>query len=68
MPEILFPEKWWLLSQEQYNEAKAALKGLIAKEASSGNAEVEFLNFITNEREGSVGRRERERTGDCSPY
>jgi hypothetical protein len=40
MPEVLFPEKWWKLSPEEYNDAKTALKGLIAKEADSGNAEV----------------------------
>ncbi len=40
MPEILFPEKWWKLSPEEYNESKLALKGLIAKDPDSGNAEV----------------------------
>ena len=43
MPEILFPEKWWQMSQEDYNEAKGHLKGLIAKEADSGNAEVVYI-------------------------
>ncbi len=42
MPEILFPEKWWKLSPEEYNESKLALKGLIAKDPDSGNAEVVF--------------------------
>ncbi len=40
MPEILFPEKWWQMSQSDYYEAKAHLKGLINKEGDSGNAEV----------------------------
>ncbi len=40
MPEILFPEKWWKMTPEEYNEAKLALKGLIAKDPDSGNAEV----------------------------
>ncbi len=40
MPEVLFPEKWWKLTPEEYNDAKTALKALIAKEADSGNAEV----------------------------
>ncbi len=40
MPEVLFPEKWWKLTTEEYNDAKTALKALIAKEADSGNAEV----------------------------
>jgi len=40
MPEVLFPDKWWKLSQEEYIEAKTALKGLIAKDPDSGNAEV----------------------------
>ncbi len=40
MPEILFQDKWWKLSQEEYNEAKVALKALIAKDPESGNSEV----------------------------
>ncbi len=40
MPEILFPDKWWQLPQEDYNSAKAALKGLISKDPDSGSAEV----------------------------
>ncbi len=40
MPEILFPEKWWQMSQTDYDEAKGNLKGLIHKEGDSGNAEV----------------------------
>ncbi len=40
MPEVLFPEKWWRLSHEEYNEARIALKALIAKDPDSGNAEV----------------------------
>jgi hypothetical protein len=43
MPEILFPDKWWQMSQVDYTEAKQSLKGLIHKEADSGNAEVVFL-------------------------
>ncbi len=40
MPEILFPDKWWQLPQEDYNSAKAELKGLISKDPESGSAEV----------------------------
>ncbi len=40
MPEVLFPDKWWKLSQEDYIEAKTTLKALINKEPDSGNSEV----------------------------
>jgi len=40
MPETLFPEKWWAMPEAQYNEAKVALKALIAKDPTSGTAEV----------------------------
>jgi hypothetical protein len=40
MPDIIFPDKWWQLSQEDYNSARADLKGLIHKDPDSGSAEV----------------------------
>jgi hypothetical protein len=52
MPEILFPEKWWQMSQSDYDEAKGHLKGLIHKEGDSGNAEV----TIKGEEKGEVGK------------
>jgi hypothetical protein len=52
MPEILFPEKWWQMSQEDYNEAKQSLKALIAREPDSGNAEVSYSKmFVEGERD-----------------
>ncbi len=53
MPEVLFPKDWWKLPQDEYNEAKIALKGLIAKDPDSGNAEV---------RERKKGEAERQET------
>ncbi len=55
MPEILFPEKWWQMPQEDYNSAKAALKGLISKDPDSGSAEV-FIKkvFRTGEGKGDL--------------
>jgi hypothetical protein len=50
MPEVLFPEKWWNLSPEEYNEAKLALKALIAKDPDSGNAEVSVGNLEREEK------------------
>jgi|688.fasta_scaffold257993_1 hypothetical protein len=40
MPEVIFPDKWWKLSQEDYVEAKTTLKALISKDPDSGNSEV----------------------------
>ncbi len=37
------------MTPEEYNEAKLALKGLIAKDPDSGNAEV--MNFLLEEKE-----------------
>ena len=46
MPEVLFPKEWWKMAQEDYNEAKLKLKGLVAKEDGTGNGEVDSLkNF-----------------------
>ncbi len=49
MPEIIFPDKWWKLSQEEYFEAKTTLKALINKD-DGGNAEV-----MRREEKGRVG-------------
>jgi hypothetical protein len=49
MPEILFPEKWWKLTPEEYNKAKLALKGLIAKDPESGNSEVKRERRLESE-------------------
>jgi hypothetical protein len=54
MLEIFFPDKGWQMSQDDYTEAKTALKSLIAMEPEGGNAEVIL---------GRVGQRKKKRVG-----
>ncbi len=48
MPEVLFPDKWWKLPQEEYTEARTTLKALINKDPESGASEV-FMNEMAGE-------------------
>jgi len=45
MAEEIFPDKWWTLSKEQYDECKHSPKALLGSSLDDGTKDVSVLCF-----------------------
>ncbi len=48
MAEVIFPDEWWNLSTEDYEEAKLTLRTLTRRELDPSTKDVRYFVFLEN--------------------